>query len=212
MGKVVNVICSGCGGSGRIGVGLCGGCNGARLNKVCDACGAHHPCAAPGSRCLSCSYQGVTTVVHVDDTAELKARIVELHRELAQLRGQLATAREDASEMEKKAIAEGGEALALRAEVAALKASTTVVHVDESLRMAMDRENAELKARIAELEAWLPIEESPEKRDLLVTDGYSVVIGDRFRNFWNGGVDSLSCAPTHFRALPEPPKPTGDGQ
>lgn len=41
----------------------------------------------------------------------------------------------------------------LETEVAALKASTTVVHVDESLRMAMDRENAELKARIAELEA-----------------------------------------------------------
>lgn len=92
MGKVVNVICSGCGGSGRIGVGLCGGCNGARLNKVCDACGAHHPCAALGSPCLSCSCQGVTTIVHVDESlrmamdreiASLKRRIADLEADSA---------------------------------------------------------------------------------------------------------------------------------
>lgn len=52
----------------------------------------------------------------------------------------------------------------LETEVAALKASTMVVHVDESLRMAMDRESAELKARIAELEAatqWRNMEDAP---------------------------------------------------
>lgn len=123
-----------------------------------------------------------------DEIGTLKARIVELeteqgelHRELARLRGQLATAREDASEMEKKAIAEGSEVLALRAEVAALKASTTVVHVDESLRMAMDREIASLKRRIADLEA----DSACAERALIVARDAVLKFGNR-PDHWAG--------------------------
>lgn len=47
--RIINMICRGCRGSGRVGVGACGGCNGTRFHQACDVCGTPAPIAELGS-------------------------------------------------------------------------------------------------------------------------------------------------------------------